>query len=81
MTEYQGIWAVPLKHIQDFFEKEQIPFDGTDYVYGKCTITLLVLEPKGILRIPQIKVIMKGEEKDTEEIHQKFFFNFLSAGG
>lgn len=81
MAEYQGVWAVPADHIHEFFQKQQIPFDGTNYIYGKCIITLIPLEPKGILNIPQTKIIMQGEEKDTKEIHQKFFFNFLSAGG
>ena len=80
--EYKGIWAVSIKEIQKFFDKqEDIIYNGTNYTYKTCQIVIEKLEPKPFLNIPQTQIFMCGEEKDTQEIYQKFFFHFLSAGG
>lgn len=80
--EYKEIWAVPLLQIERFFkENPAIQYDGSKYFYKSCSITIKKLPEKGMLKIPQTQVVMSGEDNDTEEIHEKFFLNFLSAGG
>ncbi len=35
--EYKGIWAVSIKEIQNFFDKqEDIIYNGTNYTYKTC---------------------------------------------
>lgn len=80
--EYKEIWAVPILQIERFFkENPAVQCDGTNYFYKNCIITIEKLPEKGILKIPQTRIVMSGQEEDTKEIHEKFFLNFLSAGG
>lgn len=80
--EYNEIWAVPIQKIEDFFKQNPaVTYDGSNYSYKNCLITIERLPEKGILEIPQTQIIMSGQEHETKEIHDKFFLNFLSAGG
>lgn len=80
--KYNEIWAVPIQKTEDFFKQNPaIVYDGSKYFYKNCLITIEKLPEKGILKIPQTQIIMSGEEKETKEIHEQFFLNFLSAGG
>lgn len=80
--EYNEIWAVPIQHIEKFFKQNpMIQNDGSKYIYKNCIITVEKLPEKGILKIPQTRVKMTGKDNETKEIHELFFYNFLSAGG
>ncbi len=83
---YNEIWAVPVYRIEEFFQKEnnmtsKNSVHGTAYFFKNCQITLEELPANEMLKIPRTKVVMQGDDKDTKEIHEKFFLNFLSAGG
>lgn len=83
---YNEIRAVPVYRIEEFFQKENNMISknsvhGTAYFFKNCQITLEELPAKEILKIPRTKVVMQGDDNDTKEIHEKFFLNFLSAGG
>lgn len=84
--EYNEVWAVPVLHAEEFFRQNSAVQRGeqdnrSKYLYKNCLITIEKLPGKGILNIPQTRVVMSGQDNDTGEIHEKFFLNFLSAGG
>ncbi len=80
--EYNEIWAVPVSQLEKFFKQNPaVTHNGSNYLYKNCLISIEKLPEKGILKIPQTQIIMSGEEKETKEIHEQFFLNFLSAGG
>lgn len=79
--EYNEIWGIPANYVHDFLRRETTQLAENQYKYKECLISLTVLPPKGLLRIPQTQVVFKGSCEHTEEIHKKFFLNFLSAGG
>lgn len=80
--EYNEIWAVPIQKIEDFFKQNHVAADnGSNYCYKNCLIRIEKLPEKGILKIPQTRVMMSGHDEETKEIHEQFFLNFLSAGG
>lgn len=77
---YSGIWAVPFYAAEEFFFQHTAKKQNF-FQYKNCLITLEKLPEKGILKIPQTQIVIYGDEKDTKEIYEKFFLNFLSAGG
>lgn len=77
---YSGIWAVSFHSAEKFF-KQNTEQKEKNFQYKNCTVTLEKLPEKGILKIPQTKVTISGDDRDTKEIHEKFLLNFLSAGG
>ena len=79
--EYDEIWAISIPQIENFFKQNPcIRYDGSKYWYKNCAIKIEKLAEKGILQIPQTRVVMLGQDNDTNEIHEKFFLIFLSAG-
>lgn len=78
--EYSGIWAIPFHSAEEFFRKHTEEKENF-FQYKNCTVILEKLPEKGILKIPQTKIFISGNDEDTKEIHKKLFLNFLSAGG
>lgn len=80
--EYNEIWAVSTGQAEEFFQQNPaVQYDGSNYFYKNCIITIEKLPEREILKIPQTRIVMSGQDSDTEEIHKKFFLHFLSAGG
>lgn len=78
------IWAVTHERIERFFsEQAGVTASPDGYVSGNCVITAERLEDRllGSLSFPQTSVTFEGERDDVEKIYERFYMNFMSAGG
>lgn len=81
---YDENWGIAFTRIDDFFSSQSDVERTGDCVfsYGDATIQLEELSEKrmGSLYFPRTRVRIAGDV-DADEIHRRFYFRFLSAGG
>ena len=78
------IWSVSLNRIMAFFDGQQdITKTTAGYQYQDCHITLTALPPKEAARfaMPRTQVVFEGSDAAVSAIYQRFFIQFLTAGG
>ena len=79
------IWSISTERIRTFFlEQHDVqPVENDCFAFGECKIciTALPLRQVGQFCFPQTKVDFCGSEIDTQKIYQRFFLQFVSAGG
>ena len=77
-------WGISPERIRQFFrtqpDVEQMP-DG--FQFRECRIILTPIHKQLLSKWPHTRtaVRMEGPEPDVRMIHQRFFLQFLSAGG
>ena len=77
-------WAIPIERVQDFFRQQTDVTETADgFCFRQCVIHLT--PDNGLLmgkwQQPRTILSLDGPDRDTEEIYQRFFLRFLSAGG
>ncbi len=79
------IWSISAERIRSFFLKQHDVqhTENNCFTFGECKIciTALPLRQVGQFCFPQTKVDFCGPEIDTQKIYQRFFLQFVSAGG
>ena len=83
--QIKEIWSVSFERIREFFlAQSDVRQNGNArFFFGQCEIqiTPLPLRQVGQFRFPQTQVEFSGPASDTEAIRQRFFLQFISAGG
>jgi len=82
--EYIIISGILRKYILEFFTSEAISYINNSTFLGdgwEVEIKEQSFVGKGIVKIPQTKVIFRLKDKDSFAIVDKFRLKFLSAGG
>ena len=77
-------WAVDEDRIRAFFVAQPDVAQTEDgFTFGSCQIRLIPVSGQlfGKWQQQRTIVIMDGPEEDTAQIYQRFFLQFLSAGG
>ena len=76
-------WAVSTARIHQFFsEQDDVSFDQGVYKFGNCAITLTPDTGSiGAISVSRTQVFMEGPDEQVEDIYNRFFLRFLSAGG
>ena len=77
-------WGICPERIRQFFLTQPDVAERPDgFQYGDCHIRLTPTEKLLLDKWPQTRTIihMEGPENDTQQIYQRFFLQFLSAGG
>ena len=79
------IWSIPVQRICAFFRRQEdvCEVDSSVFLFHSCRITLSELEPNkiGPWEISRTRIHIEGEEADAKSIYNRFFNQFLSAGG
>ena len=77
-------WGISPERIRQFFldqpDVTQIP---TGFQYCACRITLTPNKRHLMNKWPQVRTVVRieGPDEEAQTIHQRFFLQFLSAGG
>ena len=77
-------WAVDEGRIRAFFIAQPDVTQTKDgFTFGSCQIRLIPVSGQLLGKWQQQRtiVIMDGPDDDTAQIYQRFFLQFLSAGG
>ena len=77
-------WAIAPERIQHFFcQQPDVTQTPDGFGYASCKISLIPCSEQLMGKWQQARtiVIMEGSEKDVSQIYQRFFLQFLSAGG
>lgn len=80
----EQVWSISLRRGRDFFLSQQdISVDGCGFRCRSCRITLTALpaQGEGIFRTDRVRLTLEGSEEDIAAVYQRFFLQFLSAGG
>ena len=79
------IWGVSIQRVRAFFRAQaDVTAENDDLFWmGSCRVTLTALPPtgSGIWAAPRTRLQMEGEEHLVQQLHHRFFIQFLSAGG
>ncbi len=82
--DYDGNWGVQFARIDSFFSSQSgvARMSDCSFSFGDAKIELEELPEKrmGSLRMARTRVRIIGGS-DADEIYQRFFMRFLSAGG
>ena len=84
VMRYEENWAIKTERIRSFFAAQpDVMQTAEGFTYGNCQIRLIPVSGRLLGRWEQQRTIvrMEGPEEDTVQIHQRFFLQFLSAGG
>ena len=77
-------WGISPERIRQFFRMQpDITETPAGFQYGNCQISLISIQTQLLGKWPQTRTVvrMEGPETDVHLIHQRFFLQFLSAGG
>lgn len=77
-------WAIEEGRIRTFFAAQPDVMQTADgFAFGDCQIRLTPVSGQlfGKWQQKRTIVIMDGPDDDTAQIYQRFFLQFLSAGG
>ena len=77
-------WAIEESRIRAFFAAQPDVMQTTEgFSFGDCQIRLTPVSGQLMGKWQQQRtiVIMDGPDEDTARIYQRFFLQFLSAGG
>ena len=81
----EEIWSIALPRVSAFFRKQEdvTEEDTNTFTFRSCRIRLTELPPRGegIWAVKRIRLHMKGDDADVENIYHRYFMQFLSAGG
>lgn len=80
---FDEIWGIAFSRVSAFFASQNdVEKTGSNsFKFNNTCIELKALPDKslGSMRVSQTRVIIRGLE--AEEIHHRFYLQFLSAGG
>lgn len=82
-------WGISIERVRCFFREQKDVVsdgereDGEGYRYKECRIFLTATEEKMMnkWKFPRTIIRFEGKEQEVQEIYQRFFLRFLSAGG
>ena len=77
-------WAIEEGRIRAFFAAQpDVVQTDEGFAYGNCQIRLVPVSGQLFGKWEQKRtiVVMDGPDEDTARIYQRFFLQFLSAGG
>ena len=77
-------WAIEEGRIRTFFAAQpDVTQTAEGFAFGGCQIRLIPVSGQLLGKWQQQRtiVIMEGPEADISQIYQRFFLQFLSAGG
>lgn len=77
-------WAIEEGRIRTFFAAQpDVTQTAEGFAFGGCQIRLIPVSGQLLGKWQQQRtiVIMDGPDDDTAHIYQRFFLQFLSAGG
>lgn len=82
--DYDENWGIAFSRVTDYFSSlgDVDKTSDTSFVFRSAEITLEQLPDRrmGSLRFPRTRVCITGDA-DADEIHRRFYYRFLSAGG
>ena len=77
-------WAIAPERIHQFFcQQPDVTQTADGFQFAQCKISLLPCTGQLMGKWQQVRtiVILDGPDADTNQIYQRFFLQFLSAGG
>lgn len=82
--KYDEIWGVAEPRIDEYLcaqpEIEKLSSGCYRAIGLEITVDPLPEKDFGSLKFPRTRTVFKGEDSAVEELHRKFFMNFLSGG-
>lgn len=82
--DYHEIWGIEARRIDEFFsaQSDVVKLSEFHYKFRSADVLIEKLSDRhfSIVSLPRTQVTITGAE-DADEIHRRFYMQFLSAGG
>ena len=81
----EELWGIAIERVRDFFRAQpdvaEVSADAYTFRAVRITLEALSAAGTGIFSVRRTRLVLEGPEEELQDIHHRFFMQFLSAGG